>query len=132
MKSKKPISKVRLWSSYVIQGLVSIMFLMGAVMNLSRAEQAVEGATAMGYPESSVVYLGLILLISTILYLIPRTSGFGAILLTGWLGGAVATHIIHGDSAFEIFFPILFGLVLWLALWLRQDKVQMLTSFKKS
>ena len=132
MKNKKPISKGRLWSSYILQGLVSIMFLMGAVMNLSMSEQAVEGATAMGYPESSVVYLGLILLVSTILYIIPRTSGFGAILLTGWLGGAVATHIIHGDSAFEIFFPVLFGLVLWLALWLRQDKVQTLTSLKKS
>nr|WP_299342410.1 DoxX family protein [Allomuricauda sp.] len=131
MEDNKPTSKVRLWISYILQGLISIMFLMGSVMNLLQTEQAVAGATALGYPESSVVYLGLILLIGTVLYIIPQTSGFGAVILTGWLGGAVATHLIHGDSAFEILFPVLFGIVLWLAIWLRQGKVQVFASFNK-
>lgn len=124
MEKSKQISKARLWISYILQGVIVIMFLMGATMNLLQSEEAVKGAIAMGYPESSVVYLGLVLLISTILYAIPKTSSFGAILLTGWLGGAVATHTINQDPIFNIVFPIVFGIVMWLALWLRQEKVQ--------
>lgn len=132
MENDKPISKTRVWVSYVLQGLISIMFLMGALMNLLQTEEAVAGATALGFPESSVVYLGLILLVATVLYIVPQTSGFGAILLTGWLGGAVATHIIHGDSVFQVVFPVLFGIIVWVALWLRQGKVQALASLKKA
>ena len=129
MEKVKHISKTRLWISYILQGLITIMFLMGAVMNLIQNEEAVRGATEMGYPESTVVYLGLVLLVSTLLYAIPKTSGIGAILLTGWLGGAVATHVIHQDPVFNTTFPFLFGIVLWLALWLRSEKVRQLVSF---
>ena len=124
MEKPKQTPKVRLWISYILQGLVVIMFLMGAAMNLLQSEEAVKGAVEMGYPEQSIVYLGLVLLVSTLLYTIPKTSGFGAILLTGWLGGAVATHMIHQDPIFNTAFPLLFGIVMWLALWLRQEKVQ--------
>lgn len=130
MESKKHISKGRLWVSYILQGVLVLMFLMGAVMNILGTEQAVDGAVGMGYPESSVLYLGLILLVSTLLYIYPKTSGLGAVLLTAWLGGAVATHTINGDPLFNTFFPVVFGIVLWLALWLRQEKVQKLISFK--
>lgn len=130
MESKKQLSKGRLWVSYILQGIVVLLFLMGAVMNILGTEQAVDGAVAMGFPESSVLYLGLVLLISTLLYAYPKTSGLGAVLLTGWLGGAVATHSINGDPLFNTIFPIIFGIVLWLALWLRQEKVQNLISFK--
>ncbi len=123
---EKQISKARLWISYILQGIIVIMFLMGAVMNLMQTNEAISGATEIGYPESSVIYLGLILLVSTVLYVIPKTSVFGAILLTGWLGGAVATHVIHGDPMFKILFPVLFGIVMWLALWLRLQKIQQL------
>ncbi|MGB5820763.1 MAG: DoxX family protein [Saonia sp.] len=130
MESKKQISKGRLWVSYILQAIIVIMFLMGAVMNILGTEQAVNGAVTMGYPESSVMYLGLVLLLSTVLYAYPKTSGLGAILLTGWLGGAVATHAIHQDPIFNIFFPILFGTVMWLAIWLRQDKVRQFLKLK--
>ncbi len=130
MESNKQISKGRLWGSYILQGIIVLMFLMGAVMNILGTEQAIDGAVTMGYPESSVMYLGLILLLSTLLYVYPKTAGLGAILLTGWLGGAVATHTINGDPLFNTIFPIIFGIVLWLALWLRQEKVQKLVSFK--
>ena len=120
------ISKVRLWISYVLQGVVVIMFLMGAVMNILQTEEAIAGATGLGYPESGVFFLGAALLISTLLYAIPRSSGFGAVLLTAWLGGAVASHAIHQDPLFNTLFPVLFGIVIWLALWLRQEKVQQL------
>ena len=122
MENNKPIPKARLWISYILQGLIVLMFLMGAVFNLLQTEQAVEGATQLGYPKSSVPILGIILLISTVLYILPKTSGLGAILLTGWLGGAVATHVINEDPVFNTLFPILFGLLMWLALWLRQSQ----------
>ncbi|MCB1022742.1 MAG: DoxX family protein, partial [Acidobacteria bacterium] len=98
----KEISKVSLWTSYILQGLVVLMLLMGAAMNLLQTEMAVTGAKEMGYPESSVLYLGIVLLVSTILYAIPKTSFIGAILITGWLGGAVATHVIHRDPIFNV------------------------------
>ena len=122
------LSKTRKWISYILQGVVVLMFLMGAVMNILQTEQAVAGATALGYPEPTVLLLGVTLLISTLLYVFPKTSGFGAVLLTGWLGGAVASHVIHEDPLFNTLFPVIFGIVIWLALWLRQEKVQRLFS----
>ena len=122
------VSTTRKWISYILQGIVVIMFLMGSVMNILQTEQAVAGATALGYPEAAVLLLGVTLLMSTLLYVFPKTSGFGAVLLTGWLGGAVASHVIHQDPLFNTLFPVIFGIILWLALWLRQDKVQRLFS----
>lgn len=123
MTSESKISKVRLWISYVLQGIIVIMMLMGAVNNLMQTEMAVNGAKEMGYPESSVLYLGIFLLISTLLFAIPKTAITGAILLTAWLGGAVATHVIHQDPMSMTLFPVIFGILVWASLWLRMDKL---------
>jgi len=85
----------------------------------------------MGYPESSVLYLGMVLLVSTVLYAIPKTSILGAILLTAWLGGAVATHIIHHDPHFYLLFPVLFGMLMWLSIWLRDGQLKTIFPIKK-
>ena len=74
--------------------------------------------------ENVIVPLGIVLLTSTILYLIPRTAGLGAILLTGYLGGAVATHVHEKGTAFEILFPVVFGVLAWLGLYLRDRGVR--------
>lgn len=111
--------RVRLWIAYILQALLALMFLMGAVMNLMESETAVSQAVEMGYPAGSIRFLGIVLLVSTLLYLIPRTNVLGAILLTAWLGGAVATHVIHGDPIENILFPVFFGLVIWALLLLR-------------
>ncbi|MET4084127.1 hypothetical protein ABIB40_004101 [Pedobacter sp. UYP30] len=124
METINKISKIRLWASYILQGIVVVMFLMGSVMNLLQSTEAVKGATEMGYPKEAVLYLGIALLIGTLLYAIPKTIIIGAIILTGWLGGAIATHIIHGDPIFNIIFPILFGLVIWASIVLRNDKLK--------
>ncbi|MBC2839953.1 DoxX family protein [Robiginitalea sp. SC105] len=124
--------RLRLWTSYILQTLLAFMFLLGAVMNLMQSETAVSQAVEMGYPGASVVYLGAILLICTMLYLIPRTNILGALLLTGWLGGAVATHIIYGDPMFNILFPVLFGILVWGILWLRDGAVRMLLPLRRS
>ena len=124
METLKTNSKARLWISYILQGVVVVMFLMGSIMNLLQSEEAMKGATEMGYPKEAVFYLGIVLLIGTLLYAIPKTVLIGAIILTGWLGGAVATHIIHGDPLFNIIFPVLFGILVWGSILLRNDKLK--------
>ena len=112
------------WVSYGLQGIISLMFLMGAVMNIIGDEKTVKQSEEMGYPESSLLYLGLLLAISVLLYLLPKTSILGALLITAWLGGAVATHVIHRDPLVNTLFPVLFGLVIWIVLWLRDDRLK--------
>ena len=124
METEKAISKGRRWASYVLQTLIVLMLLLGGINNLLQTEEAVQGAMEMGFARESVVFLGIILLVSTILYIIPRTSILGAILLTGWLGGAVVAHIIHKDEVFFILFPIVFGILMWFSLWLRDRRLQ--------
>ncbi|MDO1512018.1 DoxX family protein [Maribacter confluentis] len=126
METAKKVSKGMLWTSYILQGIVVLMFLMGAITNLMQTEMAVEGAVSMGYPEGSVVYLGVILLIATVLYAIPKTMFIGALLLTAWLGGAVATHIIHGDPMGNTLFPVIFGIVVWSSIMLRNTQLRAL------
>ena len=92
-------------------------------MKLMKARVAVEGTIQLGYPESVIVWLGIVLLASTLLYAIPRTSILGAILLTGYLGGAVATHERVGDPLFShAFFPVYLGVLPWGGLLLRDNR----------
>ncbi len=75
--------------------------------------------------------LGIVLLVCTLLYLIPRTPVLGAILLTGYLGGAVATHVRVGEGLFSILFPIIFGVLIWLGLYLRDDRLRALLPLER-
>ena len=131
METKNKTPKARLWTSYIIQAIVVLMLLMGAVNNILQTESALSGAAEFGYPSESVLYMGIILLISTILYAIPSTCVVGAILLTAWLGGAVATHVIHQDPLFNILLPVLFGILIWISIWLRDKRLQDLLKSKK-
>ena len=94
------------------------MILDGA-MKIPKPEFVVEATTKLGYPESVITPLGIVLLAGTALYLIPRTSVLGAIVLTGYLGGAVASHVRGSDGAFAILFPVVFAALLWGGLCLR-------------
>jgi hypothetical protein len=82
---------------------------------------AVKGASDRGFPESIVITLGGILLICALLYAYPKTSVIGAVLITAWLGGAVATHIIYGDTAM---ISVVFGIIVWMAIWLRNTDLK--------
>ncbi|WP_420601770.1 DoxX family protein [Flagellimonas sp.] len=124
MTTDHKISKARLWTSYVLQGLIVLLFFMGAAGNIFQSEDAVTEAVKLGYAESSVLCLGIALFVSTLLYAIPRTAIIGAVLLTAWLGGAVATHMINQDPMFNMLLPVIFGIVIWLALWLRMPSLQ--------
>jgi hypothetical protein len=131
MKPTSQISKGRLWTSYILQAVVVLLLLMGAVNNILRTEAAVRSATDMGYPESSVLALGITSLVITILYAVPRTTVLGATLVTAWLGGAIASHAIHHDSLPMTLFPVIFGVLVWLSIWLRYEALQQVTPLLK-
>jgi DoxX-like family len=120
------ISKGRLWAGRIIGGLPALFLLVDAIMKFVKPAPVVEATVKLGYHESVILGLGVVLLISTILYLLPKTSVLGAILLTGYLGGAVATHVRVGEGWFPILFPVIFGVLLWAGLWLRDERLQKL------
>jgi len=120
------ISKANLWIGRVLSGLVALFLLFDGAMKLVKPAFVVEGTLKYGYSESTLIPLGIVLVISTILYLVPSTSVLGAILLTGYLGGAVATHVRAGEGPFPVFFPVVFGALLWLALYLRDLRLRAL------
>ena len=86
------MSKGKFWAGWVLSGLAALFLLSDGVMKLFKPPFVVEGTTVLGYAESVIVPLGIVLVVCTVLYLIPTTNILGAILLTGYLGGAVATH----------------------------------------
>jgi hypothetical protein len=120
-----PVSKGKLWAGRIMSGLPALFLLWGGVMDLVKPKFVVEGTLKMGYPESVIFGLGVTVIVCTILYLIPRTSILGAILLTGYLGGAVATHVRMGEGGNSVF-AILFAVLLWGGLYLREPRLRAL------
>jgi len=119
-------SNVLVWVGRIMSFVPATMLLLDAVMKLVKPEPVVKATIESGYPESIIVGLGVVLLVSVVLYLIPRTAVLGAILLTGYLGGAVATHVQLEDGWFFTIFPALFGAVLWGGLVLRDERLRSL------
>ncbi|MCM3906346.1 MAG: DoxX family protein [Pyrinomonadaceae bacterium] len=118
-----PVSKKRLWAGLIISALPALFLLLDGAMKLVKPAVVVEATVRLGYSESVIVPIGVVLLVSTVIYLIPRTSVLGAILLTGYLGGAVATHVRAGEPLFSIIFPVIFGVLIWLGLYLCDDRL---------
>jgi len=119
-----------LWAGRIIIALPALFLLMDAVIKFFKPPMVVETTVKLGYPESTIIGMGIVLLVSTILYLIPRTAVIGAILLTGYLGGAVATHVRMGEGAFPVLFPVFFGVLLWLGLYLRDERLRALVPLR--
>ena len=125
-----PTSKGMLWAGRIMSGIPSLFLLMDGIMKLVKPAPVVEATVKLGYPESVIFGLGIVLLASTVVYLIPRTSVLGAILLTGYLGGAVATHVRVGEGLFSILFPVIFGALLWGGLVLRDARLRSILPFR--
>jgi hypothetical protein len=109
----------------VLSVLPALFLILDAVMKIVKPQPVLDATAKLGYAENVLVPLAIVLLISTIIYLIPRTAVIGAILLTGYLGGAVASHVRIGDPAFDTSFPIIFGIVLWTGLALRNEALRL-------
>jgi hypothetical protein len=128
-----PRSKKALWAGRIMSGLPAAFLLLDAVMKFARPIDVVRGTVELGYSENVIIPLGVVLLISTILYLIPQTAILGAILLTGYLGGAVATHVRVANPLFtHTMFPIYFGILLWGGLVLRDRRLRALLPWRRS
>jgi len=106
------------WTGRVISGLVIAFLLMDSIMKIILHPMHVEGSTKLGFSVNAVQPIGITLLISTILYVFPRTSIFGAILLTAYLGGGVSIMVLSGQA---FYFPIVFGILAWAGLYLRSE-----------
>jgi hypothetical protein len=125
-----PTLKGMLWTGRVISTIFTLFMLMDAVMKLIQPEAVVKGTVELGYPRTSITGMGIALLISTVLYMIPRTAVLGAILLTGYLGGAVATHVRVSAGLIVISFPVIFGVMIWLGLFLRDSRLRALVPLR--
>ena len=121
------VSRKALWSGRALSAVAVLFLLFDAAGKLLGPRAVVEGTTALGWSASLLVPLGVIQLVCLAVYLIPRTSFFGAILWTGYLGGAVATHVRLGNPLFShILFPTYIAALLWLGLWLRDRRLRAL------
>lgn len=123
-------SNKEIWTGRVLSGIAVLFLLMDATMKVMQVPAAIEGTKKVGYPAGVIFWLGIVQLVCLALYLIPRTSVLGAIFWTGYLGGAVATHVRIGDPLFShILFPTYVATLLWLGLWLRDRRLRELVPF---
>jgi len=118
------VSKARFWTGWILTGLLALLLLLDGAMKLVKPAFVVEANLKLGYPENTILPIGVVLIACTILYLIPRTSFWGAILLTGYLGGAVATHVRVADGLFPIVFAIVIAVLIWGGLYLRDKRLR--------
>ncbi len=98
----------------VLSWLLGLFMLFIAGMNIIQPESVVQQTRESGFPVSAMLPLGIVLACSTLLYLYPKTMVLGCVLLTGYFGGAVATHVVKGDGLGLSLFPVLFGILTWL------------------
>ena len=121
-----------LWAGRIACAVPVLFLLFDGVAKLIKPAPVVEATVRLGYPESVVPGLGILLLVCTVVYMVPRTSVLGAILLTGYLGGATATHVRIGDPLFPILFPSIVGLFVWGGLFLREERLRTLIPLRRS
>ena len=121
------ISRKAVWSGRILSGVLALLLTADAIGKLIKPAPVVEATVKLGYQEGTILPLGIVLLVCVLLYAVPRTSVLGAILLTGYLGGAVATHVRVSDPLFShTLFPVYIGALLWLGLYLRDVRLRAL------
>ncbi|MQA90716.1 MAG: DoxX family protein [Gemmatimonas sp.] len=121
---------VRLWVGRLLSALVAAFLLFDGLARTVRFAPYVEGTVEFGYPVEFASWIGLTLVVATVLYSIPRTSVLGAILLTGYLGGATASHVQRADPWF--LFAVGFGVLAWGGLYLRDERVRALLPLRRT
>lgn len=115
-----------LWSGRILSALMVLFLLFDGVTKIMKVPQVLEAQARLGYPEHTAVLIGIIVLACTLVYVIPSTSILGAILLTGYLGGAVASQVRIGGPLFDAFFPGIFGVLVWAGIFLREPRLRAL------
>ena len=122
-----------IWIGRVLSALAILFLLFDAIVKLLQFQVAVEGTTQLGYPASVVFGIGVVEIVCLALYVIPQTSVLGAILFTGYLGGAIATHVRIGSPLFtHVLFPIYVAALLWGGLYAREDRLRSLIPIRRT
>lgn len=124
-------SKGMLWTGRILSGLMALLFVFDGVGHLMKPTPVVEAFARLGYPLSASVGIGLLALVCTAIYVTPRTSIFGAILMTGYLGGAVSTHVRAGSTLFETIFPVILGTLMWAGIYVRDAQLRKLLPLRR-
>ncbi|KRF13653.1 DoxX family protein [Paenibacillus sp. Soil787] len=128
----RTISKGRLWTARVMSGIAILFMLLDSIMKLFKPAFVVDSTVSLGYQEHHIYLMGILGLISTILYALPRTTILGAVLLTGYFGGVIATQVrIDAPLFSSILFPAYLAVLVWGGLWLRNEQVRKLFSLQK-
>ena len=127
-----PHRKSTLVAGYVLTALVALFLTFDTVLKVFAMAPAMEATTALGYPAAAVVPIGLVELVCLVLFLVPRTDILGAILLTGHLGGAIATHVRVGSPLLShTLFPIYVAALIWGGLYLREARLRELLPLRR-
>jgi len=121
-------SRKIVWVGRVISVLVLLLFAMSAFMKLRGGAEVTQGMAHLGLPESLIIPLAILEISCVVIYAIPATSVLGAILLTGYIGGAICTHLRVGDP---FFMQIAIGIFIWLGLYLRENRLKELIPLRK-
>lgn len=129
MTTEQPTQDNKLiWAGRILSALPVLALLGSGVMKISQSPQVLEGFTKFGYQPSQIAPIGVLEILCTIVYLIPQTSVLGAILLTGYLGGATATHVRISDAFLA---PVLIGMMVWGGLFLRDPRIRALIPLRR-
>lgn len=113
----------RVWTGRILTALTTLFLLFDAIGKIAMPPQVMSAFVRLGFPTRRSPDVAVLLLVSTLFYAFPRTSVFGAVLLTGFLGGAVAIQMRAGSSTFETVFPVLIGVLLWAGIYLRECRL---------
>ena len=126
------ISRKTRWAGRILSTLPVLFLLMDGIMKLVKPEPVVKATVDLGYPENVIMAIGVVLLGCVILYVVPRTAVLGAILLTGYLGGAIATHVRVGNPLFShALFPVYLAVLIWGGLYLRESRLRALIPLRR-
>jgi hypothetical protein len=130
--SARDISSQQQWAGRIVSAVPVLFLLMDGGMKLFKPSFVVKATTELGYPESTIVGIGVVLLASVVLHLVPRTSFLGALLITAYLGGAVASKVRIGAPVFDITFALIVAILLWGGFWLRKRSVRAILPLYRS
>jgi hypothetical protein len=126
------VSRKAFWAGWVASALPVLMMVFSGVLKLMRPEPVIESFQKLGYSPDLAIGLGVLELSCVAVYLLPRTAVLGAVLMTGYLGGAVNTHLRIGDPLLtHTLFPIYLGALAWIGLLLREKRLRALLPFRK-
>lgn len=132
MNELVPISTSALWTGRILSGLVVVFLLFDGAIKLIPLDIVIETSRQLGIPTDLAVTLGVLTLIGTLLYAYPRTSVLGAILLTGYLGGAIYVHVRAGSPLFShTLFGVYLGILLWAGLYLRDERLRLIFPWRR-